>query len=139
VIRLVSFAFRDGAPAGPDLVLDCRRVRNPYRVPALRERTGLDPLVQEWVAPDREARRLHAEITAAACSGRRVACGCHGGRHRSVAIVELAARELRRLGRAVEVLHLGLMQDGCRSTHTKEGGVHVTGMISCTAQEGSHE
>lgn len=51
-ITVQSFAYKRGLPQGVDLVFDCRFLRNPHWEPALRENTGLDVPVQDYVMAD---------------------------------------------------------------------------------------
>lgn len=105
-LRLVSFGFKHGLPADADMVLDARFLPNPFYVPELRSLTGKDEPVREyllksdlfgtfvamaenwirWVWPSVE-NEGRAYFT--------VAIGCTGGQHRSVALVENLAGNLR--------------------------------------------
>ncbi|HET8901210.1 MAG TPA: RNase adapter RapZ, partial [Holophagaceae bacterium] len=48
-LRLLSFVFKVGVPADADVVLDARFLPNPYYVPGLREQTGRDAAVRDYV------------------------------------------------------------------------------------------
>ena len=103
----MSFGFKHGPPREEDLAFDVRFLPNPHYVPELRELTGLDPRVVEYVARDGRLEelyeRLHAAARLPAAAVRRrgasahlvVAIGCTGGRHRSVAIAEHLAERYR--------------------------------------------
>lgn len=102
---LMSFGFKAGLPSFADLVFDVRFLANPYDVPALRPRTGLDPEVAEFVLAQPDAADLldHLEnllrfvVPRSVREGRSyltVALGCTGGQHRSVALTEALARRL---------------------------------------------
>jgi len=119
-----SFAYARGAPGDADWCVDTRFLRNPYWEPSLRERSGRDPDVRAFVLQQPAAGLCLAAVTAAltACRaeyadrGRpvlRVAFGCTGGRHRSVAMATAAARSWRRRGWPVLVWHRDC--DGDRS------------------------
>src|SRR4029079_3944003 len=58
VISLVSFGFKFGIPYGTDLLFDVRFLPNPHFVPGLRERTGQDAPVREYL----ERRPDYAEL-----------------------------------------------------------------------------
>ena len=48
-VTVLSFGFKNGIPADADLVFDVRFLPNPYYVENLKQKTGLDPEVQEYV------------------------------------------------------------------------------------------
>ncbi len=109
-ITIQSFGFKYGVPLDADMVFDLRFLPNPHWVPELREHTGQDAVVSDYVlsrpgAEDylRTCRHL-IDLTTNGYrqEGKRymtVAVGCTGGKHRSVAIAE-ALGEL--LGEASE-------------------------------------
>ncbi|HVC25762.1 MAG TPA: RNase adapter RapZ [Acidimicrobiales bacterium] len=113
---VVSFGFKHGIPLDVDLVLDCRFLPNPHWVEGLREHTGLDPDVREYVLRRPEAEEfldklddlLAFLLPAYAREGKSylsIAIGCTGGRHRSVAIAEELARRVADHGFAPTVHH----------------------------------
>jgi RNase adapter protein RapZ len=103
-VTFMSFGFKHGPPRDEDLVLDVRFLPNPHYESELRELTGLDPEVVEFVARDGRLEELYERLdplldfllpqyVAEGKSHLMIAVGCTGGRHRSVAIAErLAAR-----------------------------------------------
>jgi UPF0042 nucleotide-binding protein len=116
VVSLVSFGFRHGLPRGADLVFDVRFLPNPHFEPRLRPRTGLDAEVARFVLDSAPAKDLLARLNDLLAfllplyeregkSYLTVAVGCTGGRHRSVAVLEALAGELRRAGQNVSVTH----------------------------------
>ncbi len=116
VLSLVSFGFRHGLPRAADLVFDVRFLPNPHFEPTLRPRTGLDPEVAKFVLASAAARELLERLASLlrfllplyereGKSYLTVAVGCTGGRHRSVAVLEALAGELRRSGHNVSVAH----------------------------------
>jgi UPF0042 nucleotide-binding protein len=116
VVNLVSFGFRHGLPRGADLVFDVRFLPNPHFEPLLRPRSGLDSEVARFVLESPPAKELRARLVdllefllplyeREGKSYLTVAVGCTGGRHRSVAVLESLAAELRRLGQNVSVTH----------------------------------
>ncbi len=113
---VVSFGFKYGLPLDVDMVLDCRFLPNPFWVPELREQTGLDPQVREYVLGQDAAGKflehlgplLKTLVPAYRAEGKAyltIAFGCTGGRHRSVAVAEAVATLLRSQGMATEVAH----------------------------------
>jgi len=102
---VMSFGFKYGIPVDADVVLDARFLPNPHWVDSLRERTGLDSDVQEYVlnAPSADSflaeavRLLDIMANGYLREGKRyvtVAVGCTGGKHRSVALAEEVAARL---------------------------------------------
>jgi UPF0042 nucleotide-binding protein len=116
VVNLVSFGFRHGVPRGADLMFDVRFLRNPHFHPTLRAKTGLDPEVAAYALEEERGVGLLARLRdllqfllplyeAEGKAYLTVAIGCTGGRHRSVAVVEALAPDLRRGGREVNLAH----------------------------------
>lgn len=115
--RFVSFGFKYGAPADVDVMFDVRFIENPYFVDELRNFSGLDAPVRDFVRANASAAefRRHTEallgflIPAYEAEGKSyltVGFGCTGGRHRSVAIAEAVAEALRpATGTMIEVVH----------------------------------
>ncbi|QQO08631.1 RNase adapter RapZ [Breznakiella homolactica] len=114
-VEIMSFGFRYG-PASGDLIMDVRFIPNPYYISSLRPLTGKDKACADYVfgfESSRETLRALTElctIMAKAFSdqGRSsiaVRIGCTGGQHRSVAITEALAANLRSRNIPVAVLH----------------------------------
>jgi RNase adapter protein RapZ len=106
VTRLMSFGFKYGIPVDADLVFDVRFLDNPHFVPTLRHLPGTDPTVREFVFRSGEASDLidkYAELLKFSLpryeregkSYLTIGIGCTGGRHRSVAVVQVLADNLR--------------------------------------------
>ncbi|MDM4763106.1 RNase adapter RapZ [Galbitalea sp. SE-J8] len=119
-VTLMSFGFKYGLPTDADMVADARFLPNPHWDPALRDQTGLDPAVSEYVLSRPGAREFVAAYSAALApvlagyqrEDKRhatIAVGCTGGKHRSVAVVEELAAAVRGLpGVVVRVKHRDL-------------------------------
>jgi UPF0042 nucleotide-binding protein len=101
-----SFGFKHGPPREEDLAFDVRFLANPHYESELRELTGLDAPVVEYIARDGRLEefygRLHGlldfllpQYVAEGKSHLVIAIGCTGGRHRSVAIAEHLAERYR--------------------------------------------
>jgi UPF0042 nucleotide-binding protein len=99
IVNLVSFGFKYGIPYDADLVLDCRFLRNPFFVDALKTKDGRSLEVRRFVLDDGEGREflrrarelLDYLLPRYQREGKAyvtVAVGCTGGQHRSVALVE---------------------------------------------------
>ncbi len=119
VVSLVSFGFKFGIPNGSDLVFDVRFLPNPHFVPGLRERTGQETPVQEFLDRQPEFGELLARLSDLLLyllpryrrerrSYLSIAVGCTGGRHRSVAICERLASQLAAAGWVARVTHRDL-------------------------------
>jgi UPF0042 nucleotide-binding protein len=116
VVNMISFGFRYGAPSSAELLFDVRFLPNPHFEPRLRPRTGQDPEVAEYVLKNERASALMDRLRGLLAfllplyddEGKpylTVGIGCTGGRHRSVAILDALAEELRAMGRDVNVSH----------------------------------
>jgi UPF0042 nucleotide-binding protein len=103
-VTFMSFGFKHGPPREEDLAFDVRFLANPHYEPELRELTGLDERVVDYIGLDGRLEELYVRLDALLdfllpqyiSEGKAhlvIAIGCTGGRHRSVAIAEhLAAR-----------------------------------------------
>jgi RNase adapter protein RapZ len=119
-VTVVSFGFKYGLPSDSDSVADARFLPNPFWVPELRNQSGLDEPVREYVLGSEGALEFvdayAAALTPVLGGYRRenkrhatIAVGCTGGKHRSVAIAEELGRRLRELpGVTVNVRHRDL-------------------------------
>jgi UPF0042 nucleotide-binding protein len=118
-VTVLSFGFKYGLPPDADFVLDARFLPNPYWVPELREHTGREEDVSQYVLGqhgavtfvETYARLINATAPGFEREGKRyltVADGCTGGKHRSVAIAEELATRLRHARLAANAQHRDL-------------------------------
>ncbi|MBX9244079.1 RNase adapter RapZ [Actinotalea ferrariae] len=118
-INVVSFGFKYGLPLDADHVADVRFLANPYWVTELRHLTGRDEPVRDYVLGldgaqtfvGRYADALEPVLAGYVQEDKRyatLAVGCTGGKHRSVALSEALAAELRGRGHRVVVSHRDL-------------------------------
>jgi UPF0042 nucleotide-binding protein len=95
-----SFAFKRGVPGDADYVFDVRMLPNPHYEPKLKELTGMDAPVAEFLEVQPEVQRMQKHIQDFLeqwldmlkdnhRSYVTVAIGCTGGQHRSVYLVEM--------------------------------------------------
>ena len=116
LITCTSFGFKYGIPSDADLVFDVRCLPNPFYVPSLKNKTGLDQEVRDYVFSHEEARQLYRKIEDLLeftiplyeKEGKRqlvVAFGCTGGKHRSVSFAWRAAQALKAREENVFVSH----------------------------------
>lgn len=118
-ITVVSFGFKYGLPLDADHIADVRFLKNPYWITELRHLTGRDEPVRDYVLGlpgarlfvDRYVDALEPVLAGYQHEDKRyvtIAVGCTGGKHRSVALAEELARELRERGSRVVVTHRDL-------------------------------
>lgn len=114
-----SFGFKHGIPGDADFVFDARSLPNPYWDPNLRELTGRDALVAQYLDSHPAVARfiddiagfLQPRLVEFAASNRRyltIAVGCTGGQHRSVYIAEQLALRFAGQKADVRVRHASL-------------------------------
>lgn len=118
-ITVMSFGFLYGAPQNADTVIDARGMKNPFYEPSLRDKTGLDTEVQDYVLSDEagkaylesvlEMLRVRMELYERWDSPNKkplcFAVGCSGGRHRSVTLAIRICRALESWGYCVKLIH----------------------------------
>jgi RNase adapter protein RapZ len=101
-----SFAYRHGVPDDADFVFDARALPNPYWDPSLRDLTGRDELVAQFLDREADVARFFGDVRdflerwlpSLVRSNRSyltVAVGCTGGQHRSVYLAERLAAHFR--------------------------------------------
>jgi UPF0042 nucleotide-binding protein len=121
-ITLLSFGYKHGIPPESDLVFDTRFLANPFFVEDLRARSGRDPEVVAYLQQTPEYDVFRARLIDLLAfliphyiregkSYLTVAIGCTGGRHRSVALAESIAGDLRARGYAVTAAHRDLEKE----------------------------
>ncbi|BBT15137.1 nucleotide-binding protein [Metapseudomonas otitidis] len=114
-----SFGFKRGMPVDADLVFDVRCLPNPYWKPDLRDFSGLDSVVADYLAAQPDVEEMYQDIVGYlnkwlprfAASNRAyvtIAIGCTGGHHRSVYLAERIGRALKPLLKNVQVRHRDL-------------------------------
>ncbi|WP_454969599.1 RNase adapter RapZ [Eubacterium sp.] len=98
-LHVMSFGFKHGIPADADFVLDVRCLPNPYWIEAMRDKTGLDQEVKDYVFSFEEAHEIFERLKnlldylnplyiREGKSQIVIAIGCTGGNHRSVVFAE---------------------------------------------------
>ncbi|RZS29803.1 UPF0042 nucleotide-binding protein [Herbihabitans rhizosphaerae] len=119
-VTVLSFGYKYGLPMDSDLVMDVRFLPNPFWIPELRDQSGMDSDVRNYVLTQEGAEefldRYHDLLKLIGAGYRRegkryltLAVGCTGGKHRSVAISEELARRLSTEdGMSVKVVHRDL-------------------------------
>jgi len=119
-VAVISFGFKYGIPVDADFVADMRFLPNPHWVPELRPGNGRDnPEVAEYVYSRPGAQEFldgYLAVLAGVAEGylregkrfMRVAVGCTGGKHRSVAMAEEISRRLAAIGHDARATHRDL-------------------------------
>lgn len=118
----IFFGYKYGPPQDVNLLFDVRFLANPYHVETLRSFSGLEPSIAEYVLKNEAGKdclqhlqrliRFFAEQYL--LSGKkelRVAIGCTGGHHRSVAMTEALALLLQKDFDAVEHFHRDITKE----------------------------
>jgi len=101
-ITLISFGFKYGCPPC-DRVYDCRGLVNPHHSMALRHLDGRAKKVQHYIYKDPKCAELINRVLFEIEDGKTYAFGCHGGKHRSVAMVEMVRERLEYRGLVIHV------------------------------------
>lgn len=119
VVNVMSFGYKKGVPLGADMIFDMRFIPNPYYVKSLKNLTGNNKKVREFVMRqevtieflDKLGPMLDFLIPFYVKEGKynlNLAFGCTGGHHRSVATANEVAERLRQQGKRVTLEHRDL-------------------------------
>ncbi len=115
-VKTVSFGYKFGIPNDADLVFDLRYLPNPFYVPELKEKTGLDDDVFNYVMGTELAQSLFEKLISLidyliplykeeGKSQLVIAYGCTGGKHRSVSFARRTGEYLSNQGLNVVTQH----------------------------------
>lgn len=115
-VEVMSFGFKYGLPIEADIVMDVRFLPNPHYIPELRQLTGLDEPVYDYVMRQKETGEFYNRfegLVQYALPGYKkegktsivIAIGCTGGQHRSVALAERLGHSLMQSGYPVNLTH----------------------------------
>ena len=115
-IQCKSFGFKYGTDTEADLVFDVRCLPNPFYVEELKEKTGIDSVVRDYIMQFEESRVFEKHIldfidfavpryVREGKSQLVIAFGCTGGKHRSVTFAEKLCRHLEQQGYKASSLH----------------------------------
>lgn len=116
ILTFVSFGFKHGAPNDCDSIIDVRCLPNPYYIPELKNKTGNDSDVRDYVFNSSDTEEfLNKLVIFLDCAvplykkeGKAefvVGVGCTGGKHRSVAIAEHLKKHFIKQGYKSSVYH----------------------------------
>ena len=115
-VNVMAFGFKYGIPIESDLVFDVRFLPNPYYVAELREKTGMDREVRDFIFRHEDTQVFLSHLTGLVGfllpryvdEGKHnltIAVGCTGGKHRSVAIANALAEFITKQGHAARLLN----------------------------------
>jgi len=115
-VTIKSFGFKYGLPVEADILFDVRFLPNPFYIPELKPKTGLDIIVKDYVFGfeqtnefiEKFSKMLDFLLPHYIDEGRRyfVICfGCTGGKHRSPAVAEALMEHLNEQGYPVDCIH----------------------------------
>ena len=116
VLNFMSFGFKHGTPLDCDTIFDVRCLPNPYYEPELKQKTGLDKDVFDYVFSTEESKTfvnklidyLDFAVPLYKNEGKAelvVGIGCTGGHHRSVAISSLLQKHFTDKGYKTVISH----------------------------------
>ena len=115
-IYSISFGFKYGIPKEADLVFDVRCLPNPFYIPELKEHTGLETPVRDFVMKFDQSKALEKKLfdlldfllplyRTEGKSQLTIAVGCTGGKHRSVVFAEAINKHILENGANSSVFH----------------------------------
>ncbi len=115
-VSIFSFGYKYGVPIDADNVIDVRFLRNPFYIDNLRDKTGLDEEVYNYVCSDEMTIQFYEKlkdliiymIEKYQYEGRdkvAIAIGCTGGKHRSVSIARKLFEDIEKAGYKTYISH----------------------------------
>ena len=121
-VTVLSFGFKYGIPVDSDLVFDVRFIPNPFYIPELKQYSGNDEPVKQYVLKQTETVNfieklvdmLKYLIPNYIKEGKRqliISIGCTGGRHRSVAIANEVYEQLNKENYNARIEHRDVAED----------------------------
>ena len=122
-VTVISFGFKYGIPIDADIVFDVRFLPNPFYIKELKDFTGMDKTVSDFVLSHEQTQTFLSKLTDMIefllphykNEGKQqlvIAIGCTGGKHRSVAIAEKLFEFLTNSGVNSNIIHRDYMLDG---------------------------
>jgi len=120
-VSIISFGYKYGIPLDSDLIFDTRFLPNPFYIEALRNMTGQDPVVRDFLLGADETQAFLAELfrfirfhmprfVAEGKSGLVISIGCTGGRHRSVVVADELRDYLQKQKYDIKISHRDLLK-----------------------------
>ncbi len=121
-IKIMSFGYKYGVSTESDLVFDVRCLPNPFYIPELKNHTGLENCVRDYVMSFEESQTLFDKLcdlvdflipmyVQEGKSQLVIAFGCTGGKHRSITFAELMTNHLVKMNYKVQKYHRDITKD----------------------------
>jgi len=115
-VTLTSFGFKNGVPREADIVMDVRFLKNPHWDKKLKKLTGQNKAVGSYIKEDESfeefienfQRLIEPLLKRYSHEGKSyltIAIGCTGGKHRSVFVVEILNKWLKKQGISTHIRH----------------------------------
>jgi UPF0042 nucleotide-binding protein len=115
-IKVKSFGFKFGISLEADLVFDVRCLPNPFYIPELKHKTGLDKEVRDYVMNSDDSTAMLEKFKDLVSfllplykkegkSQLIIAFGCTGGKHRSITFAELIGKYISDCGYNCRIIH----------------------------------
>lgn len=122
IIKLISFGYKNGLPSEADLVYDVRCMPNPFYIEKLRNHTGLEDCVFDYVFSFEQANTFASMMSEFIKKslpyyieeGKNelvIGIGCTSGHHRSVSFVRKLTEDLKELNQRIIVIHRDIEKD----------------------------
>lgn len=122
IIKIMSFGFKYGVSTESDLVFDVRCLPNPYYIKELKNHTGIESCVQDYVMSFEQSQKLFEKLkdlidflipmyVQEGKSQLVIAFGCTGGKHRSITFAENMAKHLTEQNFKVQKYHRDITKD----------------------------
>lgn len=125
LVSVVTFGFKRGIPIDADMVFDVRFLPNPFYIEELREHSGKDQDVSDYIFSFEQTAVFLAQLVEMIeyllpfykqqdKKQLVIAIGCTGGMHRSVAIAEVLFKQLNDMGIRVSIAHRDIGKDNIK-------------------------
>jgi UPF0042 nucleotide-binding protein len=122
IVSIVSFGFKYGMPMDCDMIFDVRFIPNPYYIPELKHKTGMDKEVKDYVMSFSESRTflnklvdmvdfLMPQFVKEGKNQLVIGIGCTGGKHRSVTIANMLNSSLKQIDASSVLEHRDIDRD----------------------------
>lgn len=122
MVTVLSFGFKYGIPSDSDLVFDVRFLPNPFYVADLKQKTGNDQEVRDYVMNSDDSKEFLAKLEDLVAflipnyikEGKNqlvISIGCTGGKHRSVTLANALGDYLKRFDYGIKVEHRDITRD----------------------------
>lgn len=122
IVTILSFGFKNGIPSDSDLVYDVRFIPNPFYISELKDKTGNEKEIQDYVMQWEVAQKFIEKledmisflIPNYIAEGKNhlvISIGCTGGKHRSVTLANELFNRLHKYGYSIKIYHRDIGKD----------------------------